>query len=200
MKRYIFFLALFFSSLQFLYAQNPDPHYVKDCFRKGFVIHSKDSIYYQRLFFKAFPSNFKTFARYYGRDEKTHIGQPLASVPSYYFKRFFNSKAYSRKALLKKIIGVSVNGKMIHGAVAGFEEDCFNFALDHNIEFIDVLQSFSNADIVSVWAFYFDYPNSRYRRVDYQKIRDLTARHNKPMAALITRGYEKAVAKWATHH
>lgn len=197
MKKYTFFLVLFFLSVQLLYAQNPDPNYIKDTYRKGFMIHSKDSVYYQRLFFKAFPSNFKTFVKYYGRDKETNAAHPLTSVPYYYFKRFFNSSAYSRKELLKKIIGVSVNGRVYHGAIVAFQEDCFNFALAHNREFIDVLQTFSKPDIVSVWAFYFDYPNNHYRRSDYQKIKELTARNNKNMAALITRGYEKAVAKWA---
>ena len=206
MKRYLIFFVLFFSFTQLLKAQNPDPLYVIDAYRKGFIVPNKDSIYYQRMFFKVFPTSFKTFSKYYGWDEKLNVGRPLTAVPPNYFKRIFNAKAYSRAEVIKKIIDVSINGKRYvapikgksYGAATGrFQEDSFNFAMTHPAEFVSVLKTHSEADIISVWAFYMDYPNSKYRKADYKKICGLVAPHAPEMVALITEGYKKDVAKWA---
>lgn len=199
MKRYLFFLVLFLSITQVLKAQNPDPLYLKDAYRKGFIVANKDSSHYQRLFFDAFPSNYKTFYKYYGWNKKDNVGHPLTSIPPYYFKRFLNSKAYSRTALYKKVIGVAVNGKGGLEAVGMFQRDCLNSALAHNEEFISVLQKLSQAEIISVWAFYFDFENSYYRTNAYKKAVAVTSQHNKQMVPLITAGYKRSVQYWATH-
>lgn len=197
MKRYIAFFVLFFSLTQLLKAQNPDPLYVIDAYRKGFMVPNKDSIYYQQMFFKVFPTNFKTFYKYYGWNDKLNVGRPLTAVPPNYFRRIFNSKAYSRTAVIKKIIGISINAKRHGAAIGQFQEDSFTFAKIHTAEFIRILQTHSKADIISVWAFYMDYPNDNYRKADYKKICSLVAPYNKEMIALITEGYQRDVAKMA---
>lgn len=206
MKRCIFFLVLVCSFAQLLKAQNPDPLYVIDAYRKGFMLKNKDSVYYQQMFFKVFPSDFKTFSRYYGWDYQLNKGRPLTSTPPTYFKRVFNSKAYSRAEVIKKIIGISVNARRFNSAsvsdgngpaVGQFQEDSFKFALAHIDEFLKTLQTRSKAEIVSVWAFYMDYPNGNFRKGDYKKVCNLIAPHNPAMVALITQGYKRDVAKWS---
>ncbi|GAA4098986.1 hypothetical protein [Mucilaginibacter panaciglaebae] len=200
MKRFVFFLVLFFTSRQFLHAQTLNPNYLKDAYRKGFVVPNKDSIYYQRLFFKALPSNFKTFFSYYGWDEKKQMGRPLTGVPPNYFKRIFNSTAYSQLAVIKKIIEISINGIYCPDAIGSFQRSSYEFAEAHNAQFVNELNAFSKPEIVSMWKFYFDYPSSFVRRSVYSKLCKVTALNNRRMVPLITEGYEKAVAKWATHH
>lgn len=200
MKKYIFFFALFFSFTQLLKAQNPDYLYVVDAYRKGFNVPNKDSSYYQRMFFKVFPSNFKTFEKYYGWDEQHNVGRPLTSVPANYFRRIFNSKAYSRTEVIKKIVGISVNARRVGPATGQFQGDSFKFAMEHTAQFISILKTYSKADIVSVWAFFMDYPNDNYRKADYKKICSLVAPLDQEMIALITEGYKKDVAKSAHKH
>jgi len=200
MKRYVCFLVLFLLSLQFLYAQNPNHNYLRDAYLKGFVVPNKDSIYYQRLFFKALPSNFKTFSRYYGWDEKNQVGRPFTAVAPNYFKRIFNSTAYSQSAVIKKIIEISINGAYCPDAIGSFQRSSYEFAEDHNAQFINGLRTFSKPQIVSVWKFYFDYPSSFLRKSVYGALCKVTARNNKEMVTLITEGYKKAAAKWAAHH
>ncbi|HWZ36469.1 MAG TPA: hypothetical protein VNW51_09930 [Mucilaginibacter sp.] len=197
MKRYIIFLVLFFSFTHLLKAQDPDPLYVVDAYRKGFIVKNKDSIYYQRMFFKVFPTNFKTFEKYYGWDEQHQVGRPLTSAPPNYFTRIFYAKAYSRTEVIKKIVGISVNAKRLGPAMGQFQENSFKFAMTHTAQFISILKTYSKAEIISVWAFYMDYPNDNYRKSDYKKICNLVAPYDEEMIALITEGYKKDVAKWA---
>jgi hypothetical protein len=199
MKRYLFFLVLFVSFTQVLKAQRPDPLYLKDAYRKGYVINSKDSSYYQRLFFKALPSNFKTFNAYYGWDDKDHVGRSLTGIPPHYFNHIFNSTAYSRAEISKKIIGISVNGVNTSPAVSSFQRAGAEFATDHNAEFIRELKTLSKPQIVSVWKFFFDYSNAFLSKTLYEKLHAVTARNDKQMELLMTEGYKKAQAKWAAH-
>jgi len=199
MKKSIYLFALFLLLIGGANAQTHSAEFYKETFRKGFVTLKSDTVKYQKLFFDTFPSNFKTFKGLYGWDEQTGLGRPLTNVPRYYFNRFFEIKCVPHKAITKKIINVSVNAVWYAGAIATFQQDAFQYAITYNKEFVNELQSRSKADIISVWAFYFDYENDLYRKSAYDKIVRATAPNSKSMIALIKAGYKKAAAKWKKH-
>jgi hypothetical protein len=199
MKKYIFLAVLFFFLIGSVQAQIATTDYLKETYRKGFVSNNKDTLFYQKEFFKAFPSNFKSFKNLYGWDEKTNLGRPLTNLSLYYFKWFFRTKCVSPKILIKKIIDVSINGVLDADAIARFQQDAFLYAINNNKAFIDVLKGYSAHDVITVWAFYFDYENLAYRKIAYNKIVKLIAPNDKGMITLITAGYKKASARWENH-
>ncbi|MES2378737.1 MAG: hypothetical protein V4553_19245 [Bacteroidota bacterium] len=199
MKRSIFLCALFFLLIGGARAQKHDADFYKETYRKGFVTLKGDTLKYQKIFFDAFPSNFKAFKKLYGWNEQTGLGLPLTNEPPYYFSRFFEIKCISQKTLIKKIIDVSVNGVWIADAVALFQVSAFRYAVNNNKVFLSQLQLRSKADIISVWAFYLDYENQYYRKNAYETLLKATAPNNKSMAALVTAGYKKATARWKKH-
>lgn len=199
MKRSIFVCALFFMLIGGAQAQKHTVDFYKETYRRGFVTLHSDTIQYQKLFFDTFPSSFKAFKKLYGWTEQTTYGRTLTNVPPYYFSRFFEIKCVSHKALTKKIIDVSVNGVWYADAIALFQQAAYQYAITYNKEFINELQTRSKADIISVWAFYFDYENSIYRKSAYDKLVKATAPNSKNMVALITAGYNKAAAKRKKH-
>jgi hypothetical protein len=199
MKRSIFLCALFFLLIGSAHAQNHGVDFYKETYRKGFVTLRGDTLKYQKIFFDTFPSNFKAFKKLYGWTGQTTYGGTLTNVPPYYFSRFFEIRCVSHKALTKKIIDVSVNAVWNADAIALFQRAAFQYAITYNKEFISELQTRSNADIISVWAFYFDYENSTYRKNAYDKIVKATAPNSKNMVALITAGYNKAAVRWKKH-
>lgn len=200
MKRLLFSLVLFLSIAQTLKAQHPDPLYLKDAYRKGFNVPGKDTAYYQRLFFKALPSKFKTFDKYYGWDDRNHIGRPLTDIQPMYFERIFSSTAYSRADIAKKIVSISINGVYGVQAIGAFQRVAIQFAANHTADFLRALQVHSTEQIVSVWKFYFDNPNTYVRKKTYDELRKVVARHNKGMETLLIEGYKKAGVKLAKHH
>ncbi|MBC7398322.1 MAG: hypothetical protein H7289_00140 [Mucilaginibacter sp.] len=199
MKKSVSLLVLLFLLMDSVLAQNNNADFFKETYRKGFVTNLGDTSKYQKIFFDAFPSNFKDLKKLYGWNEQTNTGRPLTNIPATYFSRFFEIKSVSHKALTKKIIDVSVNAKWYADAIARFQLDAFKYAITYNKEFIGQLQARSKADIISVWTFYFDYVNPIYRKNAYDKIVKATAPNSKKMVSLITAGYKNAAAKWRTH-
>jgi hypothetical protein len=199
MKKYIL-SALLFILIGSIHAQTRTAGFYKETYRKAFVTLHNDTIQYQKVFFNSFPSNFKDFKKFYGWNERTGLGRPLTNVPANYFTRFFEIKCVPSKALANKIIDVSVNAAWYAGAIALFQQNAYQYAITHNKEFVNELQLRSKADIISVWAFYFDYLNSDFRKSSYDKLVKATAPNDKAMVALITSGYKKAGAKWSKKH
>ncbi len=199
MKKTVYLFVLFFLLIGSAHAQKHSVDFYKETYRKGFVTLKSDTIKYQKLFFDEFPPNFKELKKLYGWTEQTTYGRTLTYVPPYYFTRFFEIRCVSHKALTKKIIDVSVNAVWDADAIALFQRAATQYAVTYNKEFINELQTRSNADIISVWAFYLDYENSFSRKIAYDKLVKATSPNSKKMVGLITAGYKNAAARWKKH-
>jgi hypothetical protein len=63
MRNYLYLLLLFMLLQNSVHAQKDKIKVLKETYQKGFITKGNDSITYQKRFFNAFPSDFKSFTR-----------------------------------------------------------------------------------------------------------------------------------------
>jgi hypothetical protein len=198
MKRSVLMLGLFFSITYNAHAQTKNTKVLVDTYNKGFLSKNKDTAYYQKAFFDAFPANFKSLKKEYGWSDNHVTKLPLSIVPPNYFSRFFNMKGVDQHTMMKKMINVSINANWYANAIGTFQQSSVDYVLIHNKEFMKVLKTYSKKDIVSVWTFYYDYKNDTYRKGAYDKMVKVTTLNDKKMIPEITEGYKRSTKNWST--
>lgn len=154
---------------------------------------------YQRQFFDAFPSDFKSLNKLYGWNNSTDKPAPLYRVSLQHINYFFNLNNINQDSLTKKIIEISNNGKNDADAISYFQSNLITRVLAQKATFIRILKGFTKRDIISVWCFYFDYEDTKARKEAHKKMLQLVG-NDKEMARLITNGYYKSVKKNASSH
>ncbi len=200
MKKYLLLLSLLILQFGNVYAQKNNVKILENSYQKGFITKGKDSIYYQKVFFKAFPSNFQSFSKIYAWNDLTNKGYPLNDVALDHINHFFALKCINEDEFIKKIIYISINGVDQADGISFFQNNLIQYVPLHNKEFVEILKTFSTKQIVSVWTFYFDYENSFIRKDKYHEIVKLTSAINKSMIPLITTGYQKSSKNWKEGH
>ena len=194
MKRYIILLSLFVLQINSGHAQKNTAEILKNAYQKGFITKDKDSIYYQKVFFNAFPSDFQYFKKLYGYNDLTNkvYSYSLNGFGLDHINHFFALKCINEDTFIKKIIEISINAKDQADGIRFFQHNLILYVPLHCKEFIKILQTFSSNQIVYVWTFYFDYENHFDRKEEYDKILKLTSPAYKNMTPLITMGYQRA--------
>jgi hypothetical protein len=182
-----------------IYAQNNAVKTLIKSYKLGFVTKGKDSVYYQKIFFNTFPSDFKSFNAIYGWNNKEDKPNPLSDTYDH-INHFFALKCINTDTLTEKIIKISINGIWDADDVGMFQHNLQDLVISRNKEFIKLLQTHSDKDIISVWRFYFDYENSFARKDNFNKLIKLVPVSNKKMIAFITAGYQKSTKYWKDNH
>jgi len=187
-------LLLLLSSLG--YAQKETVKILKDSYKKGFVRKTNDSLYYQKMFFTEFPSNFKSFKELYGYNDLTGKNAPLSDVALDHINHLFRLKSIDRNLVIKKVVSIAINASYQVDGINYFNSNFISLVSTQTKPFIEILDTHNNIEITSVWAFYFDYENSFDRKKSYDELMKLVAPFDPNMISLIKKGYQRSTRKW----
>jgi len=120
---------------------------------------SKDNSLYKKRFFELFPNNFQLFNSIYGyteMDDGYASFSPLYSDPCDHIGLFFSTiNVVDRTLFYKKIIDISQNGHWAADAIACFQENLHKLLLNNTKQFLQILETYTDAKIKSFWQFFF---------------------------------------------
>lgn len=161
-------------------------------YNRATSLKGEEKVKNERLFFDAFPNNFKDFSLLYGFEENP---MQLYDVGFKHLTLLDNMNSIPQKDYYSKYINLAIGGTWQADNISDFQSSLYNKVYSNPSLTTSILEKYSQADIKSFWHFLFDGPHPEDKQIKesfeklYKKINSL----NKEMAETMKDEYAKLI-------
>src|SRR5690554_1292237 len=173
----------------------------------------------EELFFSALPNNFSEFESFYGTRYQLKDGRKLFLSCSYHYNTLVPNLFYvDKKLITKKLIQISLNGyyaedkqissmdfdsisslSNLFDTTAEFQRSIQLYFASNVAITCQVLKDLSNAEILSLWKFYFYGPHPKNYQKDFEELQRRYKEYDNRIAELMKSSYEKLLLENDNH-
>ncbi len=183
--------------------------------KQNYVLSEED----EELFFSALPNNFSEFESFYGTRYQLSDGRKLFLSCSYHYNTLMPNLFYiNKKQITEKLIRISLNGYYVEDkqissmdfdsvsslsnlfdATAEFQRSIQLYFASNVAITCQVLKDLSNAEILSLWKFYFYGPHPKNYQKDFEELQRRYKEYDNRISELMKSSYVKLLLENDTH-